>query len=461
MKRIPALVLAAALALGVAGCAQGGQAEPTASPAPTVEPAPTPTAEPTPEPLLGDPLTGLGSEDFSGIRPVAVTLRTGEGSAPWRGLAEADVLLAGVSEGYTAMLTALYPGPDSVPAVGPVGPARDLTLQMALPLNAIPVHIDKNIYAANLLNLLALRDVDGYHVGKVAFAHDDARRAAGSREEDCWYTDGALIRAGLAQYGAEAAGPTQPLFAFGARPAPAAQNAVDLTVTFSGTDAHRLVYDTASGTYVFCAADGTPRADDGGAVPTFANVFVLYAASGIKDDTYTREYDLSGGAGLYLTGGAWEPIRWTKGDATAPLTLADAQGETLTVAPGKSYIAVWGGYYGQKLALLAADGSEQALPEKPALLESGIPDEAAAAAEEAYRKEHDVLDAWAALDAANAELADAQQLWQQAQSAGNATDSDNAAYLMALAQQHVDEARAALQGLGLDPDAGRDQQPAA
>ena len=33
----------------------------------------------------------------------------------------------------------------------------------------------------------------------------------------------------------------------------------------------------------------------------FTNVFVLYASSGVKDDGVTRQYDLTGGTGIYLT----------------------------------------------------------------------------------------------------------------------------------------------------------------
>ncbi len=81
-----------------------------------------------------------------------------------------------MTEGGTASLMALYADVDSISRVGPVGPGRDLLLQAALPLNAVPVHIDKNIYAANLLNTLAYQDLDGYHVGKTAFAFDQSRQ---------------------------------------------------------------------------------------------------------------------------------------------------------------------------------------------------------------------------------------------------------------------------------------------
>lgn len=104
---------------------------------------------------------------------------------------------------------------------------------------------------------------------------------------------------------------------------------------------------------------------DNGQQTAFTNVFVLYASSGIKDDGYTRQYDMTGGTGLYLHGGAWEQISWSKEDATGPFSLTAADGTPLTVAPGKSFIAIWGGYYGQALRLTAADGASRPCPKSP------------------------------------------------------------------------------------------------
>ncbi|MGN0976171.1 MAG: DUF3048 domain-containing protein [Gemmiger sp.] len=404
MKRMLGAALAAVMTLALFGCAnRGGGSEPTPAPTPTAQATPTPEPTPTPTPTpayTGNPLTGT-DEDCTGKRPVAVQLRTEEKSRPLWGVADADVLIEGVTEGKYAGLMALYADRSRIEKVGPVAPGRDLMLQFALPLNAVPVHIGKNIYASNLLNALGYQDLDGYHIGTAGFAYDEGRKEAGFNEEACWYTTGTLIGEGLANYGASTDGQTIPLFRFGDRSAPAAQNGRDLFITFSDRDTEELVYDPESGLYQKKNADGSPMMDVSvGRQAAFTNVFVLYASSGVKDDGYTRQYDLSGGTGIYLTGGGWEQIRWEKGDATAPLKLYDASDRELTVSRGKSFIAVWGGYYGQGLRLLAEDGTEQTLPEKPALLESGIPDDVAAGAEEAYRQQQEAI---AASEAALAE----------------------------------------------------------
>ena len=402
----------AALLLG--GCSQTAV---PATPEQAATAAPEATAEPTAVPALApstNPLTGLDDGDYTGKRPVAVTLRTLDGAQPQWGVASADVLVEGVTEGSTAGLTAIFADVDSISKVGPVGAGRDLFLQVALPLNAVPVSIDKNIYASNLLNTLGYQDLDGYHIGKAAFAFDQGRQDAGYREENCWYTTGELIRTGLTNYGASAEGDNTPLFRFGTRPevSPENRNGMNLTVTFSKTDSEQLNYNTGTGLYEKLNADGSPMTDA----------------------------DMTGGTGLYLHGGAWEQINWTKEDATGPFTLTDADGAPLTVAPGKSFVAIWGGYYGQGLTLTAADGSEQTLPEKPVLLESGVSDEAAAAAEEELSAAQRIIDAQAAVDQAKADLADALDELQEAQAACDA-DSENADLLAArdAVQAKIDE----------------------
>ena len=246
------------------------------------------TAEPTPpaEPVA-NPLTGAADADYTNRRPVAVTLRTLDGAAPQWGLSTADVLVEGVTEGTTASLMAIFSNADAISKVGPVGPGRDLLLQLALPLNAMPVHIDKNIYASNLLNTLSYQDLDGYHIGKAAFAFDQDRQNAGYREENCWYTTGEMIKNGLNTYGASLDGANTPLFVFGEREPVAedARNATSLTITFSPSDSEQLTYAADTGLYVKTNADGSPTTDaDNGQQVAFTNVFVLYASSGIKDD---------------------------------------------------------------------------------------------------------------------------------------------------------------------------------
>ena len=447
----------AALAVLLAGCAPAeGAAAATAQP--TAEPteAPTPTPEPEANPLTGE------QGDYTNQRPVAVSIRTGDGSTPQWGIAAADVLIEGVTEGKTAGLTAVFASVDSVEKAGPVAPGRDLPLQLVLPLNAVPVHINKSVYASNLLNVLQYQDLDGYHAGTAGFAFDEDRANSGYREENCWYTTKDLINTGLATYNTDTAGANMPLFHFVQRKDPEQQNAKSLYITFSNKDTEELVYSPEVGLYLKNNADGSPMMDAGNnEQAAFTNVFVLYASSGVKDDGVTRQYDLTGGTGIYLTKGGWETIQWTKGDATAPLQLTDASGKTLDVNPGKSFLAIWGGYYGQALRLLDGDGNEQALPEKPALLDSAVPDEAAEAAEQAQQHAQALADAQDKLNQAQTALNEALQAQQDAAGTADSADDDAASQRVAEAQAAYDAAAAELAALQPAEEPDGNTEPAA
>ncbi len=132
---------------------------------------------PTRSPVLAD-------ADYTGKRPVAVTLRThGPAAQPAVGHCLRRRAGRGRDRGHHRRPDGAVrrPGPHQ-PRRGPVGPARDLLLQAALPLNAdAGARSTRTSTPANLLNTLAYQDLDGYHVGKTAFAFDQGRQDAGYR----------------------------------------------------------------------------------------------------------------------------------------------------------------------------------------------------------------------------------------------------------------------------------------
>ena len=121
-----------------------------------------------------------------------------------------------------------------------------------------------------------------------------------------------------------------------------------------------LHYDDFSGRYLRTGANGADQQDAVTGEPVkFRNVFLLKAATGVKDDNATRDYDLSGGDGVYLTQGGWEKITWTKGDVRDPLKIFAADGTELVVNPGPSYIGILGNFNGQSKTIYDADGNAQ------------------------------------------------------------------------------------------------------
>ena len=312
MKRIFALVCAAAL---LAGCAFGGapgSAVPVSTPASEPLAAPEPTAEPTPqaEETPRDLITGQPSAGGEAMRPVAVMLRNTAEANPQFGLAGADALIEVLSEGKIPSAMALYSHTAELPRVGPVGEARDPLLQLAMPTNPVLMQIGSNAYARNLLSLYGLAPLDGYAIGVTSYDFDRDRDAAGYRNEFCWYTKESLLQDGLTLAGQGAAGGGQPLVAYTADTLPAGgQSAVRLDIAFSPETTTVLEY--VDGSYRKQVVRGEswelPTDGDTGAELRFDKVLVLQCAAGIKDDGYTRDYSFTEGTGVYLAQGNYYP----------------------------------------------------------------------------------------------------------------------------------------------------------
>ena len=250
--------------------------------------------------------------------------------------------------------------------VGPVCQGRDLFLQMVMPVNAIPMYIDSDIYTSNLVNWYTYQPLDGIYIGVNAY-NLDGERDQTAPQELCWYADSRLIPSAIESYGQSADGETPTFFHFDEAAAPAKGNGYRLEIGYGAQRTAQLVYGEAEDRYFLKEndQDQLDAAKEDGLV-RFTNVLLLMAPSGFKDDGVTRDYDLTGGDGVYLSGGGAVQIQWKKGEADQPLQLFDAEGQPFSVRPGRTYIGIWGGFEGQSLRLLDSSGAEQPLPAAPA-----------------------------------------------------------------------------------------------
>ena len=269
---------------------------------------------------------------------------------PQRGIGSADAVFEMVTEGGITRLLALYADKDTVPQVGPVRSARDQHLQCAMPLNSVIVHIGTSIYAENLLNQYQYSTINGMYLGSTSFVFDEARSAAGYANEHCWYTDAALIAAGMEKLGLSGTGASQALFDFVAHDAqpvvPAQGDAADVAFSFSDSGAVTLTYDAAAAKYLKTAY-GAPQVDEStGAQLAFDNVLVLFTDIKLKNpddpNNLVTDFAMSSGTGYYCYGGKFRAVTWEKGNPEDPLRLKDENGAALQVNVGKSYVAIVG-----------------------------------------------------------------------------------------------------------------------
>lgn len=321
-----------------------------------------------------DPLTGVTRDAACTRRPYAVTFYNSPSALPQWGIGSAQIVIECLTEGNTTYQTGLFSGETALPKVGPVGPARDTLLQFAMGDNAIPVHIGQNNYAWNLLNQYAYQDINGWYVGVSVFDMDWDRNATVS-DELCWYTRQETLNNGLTSIGVAQDSTVPGAFHFATSAAVPANAAAtqSLTIQYAEGALARLDWSAEAGVYLKFNSDGSGQVDaDTGAQLSFSNVLVLYCSAGVKDDGYTRDYDLTQGTGLYLTGGGWQTVRWQKGEPTAPLYLYDESGNPVLVNPGRTYVGIYGGFAGQALQL-TADGVPVELPAGPAPMPTPVP----------------------------------------------------------------------------------------
>ena len=84
---------------------------------------------------------------------------------------------------------------------------------------------------------------------------------------------------------------------------------------------------------------------------------MLFSASALRDDGRTYDFDLSMGGGVWLNGGHLWTITWTQGQDNT-LLFYDADGRTMNIKAGTSYIALVTSVTGQELTVTNSSGEE-------------------------------------------------------------------------------------------------------
>ncbi len=375
MKRVTAVLLALCMALSLSACGKAGDsssddlAQSSSGAVSTTEDTADSGSESAAEPAGPAPevnlVTGepLAEGQQAGGRPVAILVNNAQAAMPQRGIGSANAIFEMVTEGGITRMMALYSDRAHVPQTGPVRSARDQFVQFAIPLNSLIVHIGASIYAENLLTQYHYPTIDGMYLGATSFRFDESRKAAGYKQEHCWYTDSALIAAGMTKNGISGDGAARTLFHFVPAGTPLTMEGPgqDVSFSFSGSVAVTLHYDAALGRYLKTAF-GAPQIDEStGEQLGFENVILLFTDISLKNpddpNNLVTDFAMTGGDGYYIRDGQYQSISWRKGNPEDELKLYDASGAELDVLPGKSYVAVVGNDRANTLVIQSDDAA--------------------------------------------------------------------------------------------------------
>ncbi len=325
-----------ALALGfVALAAACGGGDEKATPKPTSSTTATTLPPPAPDTYA---LTGLPSDPARAGRPgLVVKLDNAPKGRPQAGINEADVVLEEGVEGGITRFAAVFHSADA-PTVGPVRSARSTDIifstQLGKPLFA---YSGANAVFAELLRTSPLVDVG---VGRIP---DIYRREKGRPALYNLFsgTDAMVARAPAG------ATPPAPLFAYRAvgEPAPAGDPAPVVQALWKDKVRTEVVYEWDPAAKGFARTqNGTPHVDAAGKRAAPENVVlqvVPYRNTGLRDRSGAEvpEAELIGeGELVVLTDGKLVRGRWSRPDAAAITSYKDANGATIKLTPGRTWI---------------------------------------------------------------------------------------------------------------------------
>lgn len=335
--RLAALGAVAVLALGACSSPE----PPQAPPAVTVTPTPSPAREAAPEPELPPlvwPLTGEPAEELAQRPALAVKVENTAQARPQAGLEAADIVWETVVEFSVPRFIAVF-HKNSPEKIGPIRSVRPMDAAVIAPLGGILAA------SGGQGGIIRMARDGGSQVltndnGDGGFYRSKDRRAPHnvySSAEDLWK-----------QGNAKRTTPPPQQFAY-------AQDAAQATALLAGEAATSIflrmgqgrpswTWDEKSGTWL--RSEGAQDAvSESGARLSAVNVVVLTVEpfdSGFNAQGGAMVPNLrlegSKGKALVAAGGKTVKARWTKGKVDEPITLVDADGEPVLLAPGNTWV---------------------------------------------------------------------------------------------------------------------------
>ncbi len=343
MKRITALLLAAAMLFGFAACK-------TESDTSLEQPAETVVPEVLKEPEIKyySPLTGEEIDEATAYtRPVALTINNLKKATPQNGMTSADLYFEIPAEGGINRILTVFQDYDDIKEIGTVRSARAYFVDWAVPLDAVFIHYGGSPSFYTLKKQKGFDECDGINgtVEKALFWRDGERKKTAGTEHSVM-TSGEKLKSGLETLGIRSTADTQyePFFLFNDEALSTGDiTANKVSLRFSYYITAEFDYNEATGLY-FRSQYGQPHKDKTtNAQLSVTNVIYLKTSvSPISGDDAGRiDVKTTGtGSGYYISKGTAQEITWSKKDLSSPLKLYDANGNELSINRGKTWFMI-------------------------------------------------------------------------------------------------------------------------
>ena len=302
-----------------------------------------------------NPFTGEKTdEDISNVRPYAIMLNTIRQALPQSGNSYADMYIEMTEEGGITRILGIYQNIDDVPKIGSVRSTREYYLSWVMGLDAILVHAGGDSWVFDEIKRTGYTSLNC--VGDAGY-YSYRRDTVGN--EHSLYTTGKGLLDVVAGYGISPNHTTDKYTRFnfakdGDGTPKDGTPANNVNVTFSGYKSTNFIYDENTKDYGVYFWD-EPYIDElNNEHIKVKNIIILPVPNWSAPDAWGKvrqKYDMSGGAGFYISGGKCTTINWTKGDYNKSeeygnvLNMTNMDGTPVELGVGKTYICMMSNVY--------------------------------------------------------------------------------------------------------------------
>ncbi|MBP3039259.1 DUF3048 domain-containing protein [Bacillaceae bacterium Marseille-Q3522] len=300
----------------------------------TEEPEPVPEEEP--EFPFYFPLTGIGSEEDTGGRSIAVMINNHPNARPQSGLYKADIVYELIAEGGITRFLAIFQS-EKPEIVGPVRSAREYYIKLAKGYDSYYIAHGYSADAEEMLRNGFIDHINGMQYDGTLFQRASFRKAP----HNSYITyENILKGAEKLQYDLTRMPKALPFLNEEEIAQLSGEAATDVTVDYlsSADFSANYVYDATSVKYKrFSNQEQTVDYETGEPV-LLDNIFIVETAHSIIVETDRTSIDLtSGGRGILLQKGKWNEMEWRNVDGRI---LPYKNGTPVSFVPGKTWISV-------------------------------------------------------------------------------------------------------------------------
>lgn len=273
-------------------------------------------------------------------RPIAVMIdNDNEQARPQSGLEDAYLIYEMVVEGGATRFMAIFKNADTE-KIGPVRSSRHYFLDYALENGAIYTHFGWSPKAQSDISSLGVNNINGVTTGDDAIFWRE-RKFKGDWHSAYTSIDNIKGRADERKYSSSAPQKNAITYSTEYLNMQTDTTANSVMLNYSGKYKTGYTYDADTKLYEK-SINGVPHEMQSGETVKVRNIIIqLISDTSLGDGTDRRNVNTTGsGKGYYITDGYCKSITWSKSSRSGQTVYKDAEGNTLSINPGKTIINI-------------------------------------------------------------------------------------------------------------------------